>query len=110
MHPTPPATRSVLVRDLLIFQLKLWLDGVKDVVLVPASLGAAAFDFVFRTRLFYRVLRWGERYDLWLNLFGAAREAERSGEGLFGGASPGDGTLVGRLEELSGGERSAVGE
>jgi hypothetical protein len=105
MRDSPLPSRGTLFRDLLIFQLKLWLDGLKDVILVPLSVGAAGVDFVFRTRLFYRVLRWGERYDLWLNLFGAAQRAAHEREGLFGASRAGDSTLLGQLEELTGAER-----
>jgi hypothetical protein len=98
-------SNGVLVRDLLIFQLKLWLDGLKDVVLAPLSILATVLDLLLgpgRCGLrLYRVLRLGERFDLWLNLFGAAKAAERSAEGLFAGSEPGDGTMLGALEELS---------
>ena len=103
--PSIPS-RAALVRDLLIFHLKLWMDGLKDIVLVPVSLVAAGVDFVFRTRLFYRVLRMGERYDLWLNLFGAAQRAGHERDGLFGASHSGDPTLLGQLEHLHGGDTS----
>ena len=100
-------TRGALVRDLLIFLLKLWLDGLKDVALFPLAIVAAGADIVFRTRVFYRVLRMGERFDLWLNLFGAAQSADHNREGLFGASRAGDDTLLGQLEQLQGGERQA---
>lgn len=97
--------KRVLLRDLMILQLKLWLDGVKDIVLSPLSIGAAVLDILAgpapRGHRLYRVLRWGERFDLWLNLYGATDEAERSGEGLYGGSRAGDDTLIGRLERLA---------
>lgn len=105
MRSDSAPSRGALVRDLLIFQLKLWLDGLKDVVLLPLSLAAAGFDFVFRTRFFYRVLRVGERYDLWLNLFSSAQRADLEREGLFGASRAGDPTLLGQLEQAQGGER-----
>jgi hypothetical protein len=112
MKPTPDLPPNVLIRDLLIFQLKLWMDGIKDIVLAPVSVGAGVLDLLLGPSAsgyrLYRVLRLGERYDLWLNLFGAAKEAERSGEGLFGGSEPGDGTMVGALEQLSTGEPPAA--
>jgi hypothetical protein len=112
MQPTPELPPRVLIRDMLIFHLKLWMDGLKDIVLAPVSIGAGVLDLLLGpSRSGYRlysVLRAGERFDLWLNLFGAAREAERSGEGLFGGSEPGDGTLVGRLEQLSTNEAPAA--
>ncbi|HEX2187982.1 MAG TPA: hypothetical protein VHG51_03740 [Longimicrobiaceae bacterium] len=106
--PDPPVpSRGALLRDVLIFQVKLGLDGLKDLVLSPASIAAAVVDFVFRTRLFYVVLRVGERFDLWLNLFGAAQRAGREREGLFGASRAGDPTLLGQLERLGGGEPPA---
>jgi hypothetical protein len=103
-RPDEPSN-GVLIRDLFIFQLKLWMDGLKDVVLAPLSLVATLLDLLLGPRRrgprLYAVLRMGERFDLWLNLFGAAKAARRSAEGLFAGSEPGDGTMLGALEELS---------
>jgi len=109
-HTTPP--HQVIIRDLLIFQVKLWLDGLKDIVLSPVSIGAATLDLLLgptrRGPRLYTVLRIGERFDLWLNLFGGADSARRSPDGLFAGSHPGDGTMLGALEELgSGGSRAS---
>lgn len=80
-------SRRVIFRDLLIFQFKLWLDGLKDIVLSPLSILGFALDFFFgaamKGSVFYKVLKLGERYDLWLNLFGAAEKAEKSREGFL---------------------------
>jgi len=76
-------SRRVVLRDVLIFQLKLWLDGLKDVFLSPLSIGAAVLDVLFHKGLFYRVLRLGERFDLWLNLYGRAKEADKRRTGLM---------------------------
>lgn len=114
--PTPPQTpppipNGVLLRDLLIFQAKLWMDGAKDLFLSPLSVGAAVLDAVLgpkpggKYRL-YSILKVGERFDLWLNLYGAAQAAEQTREGLFGASEPGDGTMLGRMEELSDGRRT----
>ena len=97
--------KHVLIRDLVILQLKLWLDGVKDIVLSPLSIGAAVLDLLFGPpdtgHRLYKVLGLGERFDLWLNLYGATGRAETSGEGLFGGSRAGDDTLLGHLEKLA---------
>jgi hypothetical protein len=104
MDAMAAARRGTLVRDLLIFQLKLVLDGVKGVALIQISLFSAIFDLIFgkpgRPLLFYSVLRLSERFDLWMNLYGAARHAEESDDGLFGTSRAGDDTMLGKLEEL----------
>lgn len=80
--------RHVLLRDLVLFQMKLWLDGLKDIVLSPLSIAACALDIVFRRSgqrsLFYGVMRLGERFDLWLNLYGPAMRADAHPDGLLG--------------------------
>lgn len=94
--------RKVLVRDLMIFMLKLWLDGLKDIAVSVLAVGAAAMDLLasrsHRPSLFYAVLRLSERADLWLNLHGAAEVAGE--DGLFGASTAGSPTLLGRLEQL----------
>src|SRR5690554_1482744 len=101
--------RSVLVRDAAIFMLKLWMDGLKDVALTFCAVGALIVDLVIRRDsdrfLFYKVIRAGERFDLWLNLYGAAEKGARSEEGLFAASRAGDDSFLGKLEELTGGER-----
>lgn len=101
--------KAVLIRDLIIFQIKVWLDGFKDVVLVPVSLGAGVLDILFGRRRdgyrLYSVLRLGERFDLWLNLYGAVQHVDQEKEGLFGASRAGDPTLLGQLERLAGTER-----
>jgi hypothetical protein len=103
----PP--KSVLFRDASIFMVKLWLDGLKDVALTVASVGALAIDLFMRRNadhyLFYRVVRYGERIDLWLNLYGAAEKGAESEEGMFAASRSGDKSFLGKLEEMTGGER-----
>lgn len=98
------ARRGTLVRDLLIFQFKLVMDGAKGVVLIQAAFFAALFDLVFgkptRPSMFYNLLRLSERFDLWLNLYGASNHAGDDADGLFGRSRAGSNTLVGKLEEM----------
>lgn len=92
-RPTPPDAadlpkrRSVILRDLLFFQIKLWMDGLKDLVLSPLSIAGAAIDILFgvtgESSWFYRVMRLGERFDLWLNLYGPAQNAASDPDGLL---------------------------
>lgn len=96
------ATRGVLIRDFLIFLVKLSLDGLKDVLMIQLSVAAVLFDLLFsgrRPRLFYKVMQMGEQIDLWLNLHGALAEGEGTGDGLFGGSRAGSDSLVGKLEQ-----------
>lgn len=98
--------RSVLVRDFLIFVLKLTVDGLKDVVLLPVASVAFVADLLIGSsrnpRLFYRAVRVAERFDRWLNLTGALDELERgeTEDGLFGASTAGSDTLLGKVEEL----------
>lgn len=96
--------RPVLLRDFLIFQLKLVLDGLKDVVLFQVSIVAAIVDVLLGRRrrpvAFYKVLQASERFDLWLNLNAAASGAMKGSDGLFGASEAGSPTLVGRLEQV----------
>jgi len=100
------ADRSVTLRDFLIFQLKLVLDGAKDTVVFFVSIAAIVLDFISgrgrRPRLFYSVMRMSEKFDLWLNLHGMVERIERgeTDDGLFGVSEAGADSLLGKIEEL----------
>jgi hypothetical protein len=113
MHPTTTGTPPlVLIRDLVLFFIKLTLDGMKDVMLMWLSVGAVIIDLIAggsrRGRLFYAVMHLGERIDLWLNVYGPSRRAALNPDGLFGESRAGDDTYMGRMEELMGSERPAA--
>ena len=95
--------RRVVLRDLMIFHAKLLLDGAKGIALLWVATGAALVDVVFPGerpgRLFYLVMRIGERADAWLNLYGAAAGASATDDGLFGRSKAGSATLLGQLEQ-----------
>lgn len=71
------AQRWKLARDLVAFQLKLFVDGMKDLVLAPISLIAGLYGiFMDRKtpgRTFYQVLEAGRQFDHWVDLFGATQ-------------------------------------
>lgn len=83
-HYLPPAdvsaakdetsSRSALLRRLIIFQIKLFADGVRDLVLSPVSFAAAAVGILFGGRnphgLFDRLMHTGHLTDEWIDLFG----------------------------------------
>ena len=105
-------SRGAIIRDLLILQVKLLMDGVKGALLSQAAIATALAEMVIpprsRGRMFYRVLALGERFDLWLNLYGAARRAEQDRDGLFAASRAGDDTLLGQIEELVHGQEPAA--
>ena len=104
METTGYPSKGVLIRDLLILQLKLVIDAIKDLLLIKLALFAVVFDLLFgrpgRPLLFYGVLKLGERFDLWLNLYGAATGAEDTDDGLFGASAAGSNSMLGRLEQV----------
>jgi hypothetical protein len=73
--PRSSDSRRDILRDLIVFQVKLWLEGFKDVALMPLALGAALIDLVFRSGsrrgTLYAVMRLGDRFERWVDLYGA---------------------------------------
>ncbi len=66
-------SRARLLIAVLVFNLKLLMDGVRDLVLVPASLLCALAGLFFggeeSDRYFRRLLQIGRRSDRFINLF-----------------------------------------
>ena len=111
--PMTVTSRNVTVRDFLIFQMKLALDGTKDFIAFWLSVGAIVLDFISgrgkRPRLFYSVVRASERFDRWLNLHSVVQRMDDldSEEGLFGGIDEDEDTLASEIEKLV--RRSSLG-
>ena len=95
-----PVDRWQFFRDVLVFQVKLALDAMRDVILVPISIGAALLDLVSsgkRTgQRFYRVFAMGKRTDIWINLFDTYGNSDESPEA----ANTTVDSLVAQLEAL----------
>ena len=94
-----------MFRDLLIFQLKLFLDGLKDVVLAPVSIAAFVWDLIPSRKgspgkTFYGVIRAGEKFDRWLSLYNASQRADPRTDGMFGESLAGANSLIGKVEEV----------
>ena len=70
-----PSSRGQLLRDTFVFQFKLAVDGLRDLVLSPVSLFAALLDFVTGSDRFYRLLDLGRQSERWINLFGTHDDA-----------------------------------
>ena len=69
-----------LIRDVAVLQVKLLVDGARDLVLVPASLIAGVVSLVKREDgkpgpQFYRLVGVGKQSERWINLFGALDNA-----------------------------------
>ncbi len=70
----------VMIRDIAVFQFKLIVDGLRDFLLVPASLIVGLVS-VAKTkdgvpgREFYRLVAAGKQSEHWINLFGALKNA-----------------------------------
>ena len=71
------ASRLQLVWDVLLFQAKLVADGLRDVLLSPASIIAGILGLIAGGddphQYFRRLLRLGRRTEVWINLFGRHR-------------------------------------
>jgi hypothetical protein len=69
-------SRWRLVRDVVVFQVKLGMEALLDITLIPVSLAAAAMDLLLgnwrQPRWFHAVLRFGERCERRIDLWGVA--------------------------------------
>ena len=67
--------RWKFLRDVVVFQLKMFLDNVRDFALMPVSLVAALIDLIFKGKghgsLFYQVLRCGAHSEEVINVYSA---------------------------------------
>ena len=85
MEPNPEANgdhpdRWTLIRDLFVFQAKLVVDGLRDLLLVPAALVAGIWSLVSGENdrpgpQFYRLVSLGKQSELWIDLFKAYENA-----------------------------------
>ena len=94
-----------LIRDIAVLQVKLVVDGLRDLLLVPASLIAGIVSIAKTTdgkpgSEFYSLVSVGKQSERWINLFGAIRNAppEVIEEYHFGTADIDD--IVSRVESF----------
>lgn len=95
-----PIDRWHLIRDAVQFQIKLAIDGMRDVILMPLSaFGAILSLFGVRDTPFefYNIVRWGKRTERAINLFGAAKPLPEDTQ--FSQAASVD-SLLARVESL----------
>jgi hypothetical protein len=76
---TPKDVRGLL-RDVGVFQLKLVVDALRDLVMSPITLAAAALDLLLSgqqpPQYFRAMLRLGRRSEQWIDLWAAAYEQD----------------------------------
>lgn len=96
-----PEWRCVL-RDVLMFQLKLVVDGLKDLCLAQLALGAALVDLLRRDgtpgRRFYGIVALSERFDGWLDLHEPLSRVPEDAPDYAPAAGRSVGNLVDRVE------------
>ena len=94
---SPMPDRWTLIRDILVLQIKLVVDGLRDFILVPISLVVGIISLVKASdgggREFYELLRAGRRSERWINLFGAA-------ERVYGPSIEDDGFPTEDIDEM----------
>jgi hypothetical protein len=97
--------RWTLLRDLGVLQVKLIVDGLRDIVLVPLSLLAGLISIASSKDgrpgpQFYHLLAWGKQSEGWINLFGAVKNSPEKIEQAkpFGDKDIDD--IVGHLESF----------
>ena len=65
-------------RDVLVFELKMFIGNLRDFALMPVSVVAAMIDLVSKGEregsLFYRVLRWGAHREEVLDAYSPIRD------------------------------------
>lgn len=66
--------RWPLIRQAIVFQVKLGLDALRDILMSPVSIVLVVTDIVMANNhqqsYFIRLMRLGKKSDHWINLFG----------------------------------------
>lgn len=99
----PAPGRTTLARDIVVLQAKLVVDGLRDLLLVPASLvvgviSLLSYDDKRPGAEFYRLLYAGKQSERWINLFGALKNAPPDLEEVRGFPDADMDDIVSRLE------------
>jgi len=80
MDPDLKTTRTDLIRDVLVLQVKLLLGAARDLAVAPVTLAAALLDLIWLKRqpprFFHQVLRLGERSDHYIDVWSAGRSKD----------------------------------
>lgn len=96
MSPNAPGSAFRLIKSVLLLQLKLLLDAVRDIILSPVALVAALGDLLFlkwqQPQFFRAVMRLGVFSDHWIDLWSEHADSAEPHENVD--------ILVDRLEQL----------
>jgi hypothetical protein len=97
--------RWTLLRDIGVLQIKLVVDGIRDLILVPASLAVGIYSLFSGKNgrpgaQFYELLSWGKDSEIWINLFGAVENSPESFKPQRPFGDQDIDRIVGRLESL----------
>jgi hypothetical protein len=103
--PRDQPDRWTLIRDLFVFQAKLVVDGIRDLLLVPASLVAGIWSLVGGEQgrpgpQFYQLISLGKRSESWIDLFSADENAPEGIRREHEFAHSNMDELVGRFESF----------
>jgi hypothetical protein len=101
-RPRSSDARWKFLRDVVVFQIKMLLDNVRDLVLMPVAALAALCDLILRGERegarFYKVLRWGWHSEKVIDVYSAI-ESEPPGDFEIGRDYTVDGVIA-RLENV----------
>lgn len=109
--PADTDVRKEFLRDAVVFQGKLLVDGLRDLILFPATLLAAGVDYFTRAepvgRHFYDVVLFGKHTERWIDLFAAADRAPPTDRARPEFDAPSLDELVSQLEKKLKAERES---
>jgi hypothetical protein len=79
---TPPDARWAFLRDVAVFQFKLFLNNVHNFIQIPITLAVAVLDLVFKTdpegARFYKTLEYGRMIDDSIDIYSVIAHREKS--------------------------------
>jgi ribosome-associated translation inhibitor RaiA len=79
---TPPDARWAFLRDVAVFQFKLFLNNLHNFFQIPLTLVVAAIDVIFKTEpegeRFYKTLEYGRMIDDSIDIYSVIAHREKS--------------------------------
>lgn len=82
MSESEPSKRNVLLRRVIVFQLKLAADGLRDLILLPVSMFAAIIGLLRGgdepEKELNQVMDYGRQTEQWIDLFDQHASDEKS--------------------------------